>query len=296
MLQFEQSPPQTPARVVVLGATGFVGRAVCAQLEGTTELVPLGSKDCDLTVPAAVDVLEGILRDDDAVVFISALTPDRGKDIATLMRNLSMAQHVCAAVAKRRLSHLVYVSSDAVYEDRASLVNEQTPCAPQSFHGVMHLVRERMLIQTLAAAKVPLAILRPSLLYGATDTHNGYGPNRFFRTALKDRKITLFGGGEEQRDHVAIDDVASLIVASLRQRATGTLNIASGTAHSFAEVADAIRQRVPDPVAVEQLPRGSEITHRHFDITATVQAFPAFRPTPLAAGLDAMGQSLGARV
>jgi nucleoside-diphosphate-sugar epimerase len=40
------------------------------------------------------------------------------------------------------------------------------------------------------------------------DPHNGYGPNRFRRLAAAGQEIVLFGGGEERRDHVLVDDVA----------------------------------------------------------------------------------------
>ena len=101
----------------------------------------------------------------------------------------------------------------------------------------MHLAREIML---RAALKLPLAILRPTLIYGADDPHNGYGPNRFRRLAAKGEAITLFGEGEESRDHVHIADVAALVSATLHQRSTGTLNIATGKSTSFREVAEMV--------------------------------------------------------
>ena len=71
--------------------------------------------------------------------------------------------------------------------------------------------------QPLASeVKAPLAILRPTLIYGEKDPHNGYGPNQFRRKANKGEAITLFGEGEERRDHVAIDDVRGM-----RQRLVG---------------------------------------------------------------------------
>ena len=51
-------------------------------------------------------------------------------------------------------------------------------------------------------ARRDLAILRPTLIYGAGDPHNGYGPNRFRRLAATGKPIILFGEGEERRDHV----------------------------------------------------------------------------------------------
>src|SRR3546814_11446336 len=64
-------------------------------------------------------------------------------------------------------------------------------------------------------------LLRPTLIYGAEDTHNSYGPNRLRRMARKDARITLFGAGEETRDHISVDDVYRLILLTLRHRSEG---------------------------------------------------------------------------
>lgn len=286
MLTHSVSAPDSVTRAVILGSRGFVGSRLSAHLQSVgIPLLTIPSSDVDLTLPSAVDALAGRLHPDDAVVFVSALTPDKGRDIATMMRNLRMAEHVCAALAKAPCAHVVYVGSDAVYADDANPVRETSCTAPSSFHGTMHLVRERMLIETLRTATIPLAILRPSLLYGPGDTHNGYGPNRFMRTALSDRRIALFGGGEEKRDHVFIDDVSRIIELVLRRRSTGVLNIATGTAVSFRNVADVIAD-VVGGVAVEPSPRANPITHRHFDTTAIASALPAFRFTPIRNGVE----------
>ena len=54
-----------------------------------------------------------------------------------------------------------------------------------------------------------LCIVRPTLVYGEGDPHNGYGPNRFIKL-IKKKPIELFGRGEELRDHVWINDVSRL--------------------------------------------------------------------------------------
>jgi nucleoside-diphosphate-sugar epimerase len=141
------------------------------------------------------------------------------------------------ALASVPVSHVINISSDAVYADSSAPLTESSCASPGSLHGAMHLAREVMFASEV---KAPLANLRPSLLYGAADPHNGYGPNRFRRHAAKGEDIVLFGEGEERRDHVYIDDVAELARRVLYRRSTGVLNIATGEVHSFMDIAKKI--------------------------------------------------------
>jgi len=279
----EHSSPvrKSPNRVVVLGAGGFVGGAISARL--TAEKVPilaLTRNQLDLLKPEASATLQRLLRADDSVVFVSALAPTRNN--AMLIDNLRMAEAVCAALAAQSVAHLVYISSDAVYSDDANPVTERSCQQPSSLHGAMHLAREIML---RTALKLPLAILRPTLIYGAKDPHNGYGPNRFRRLAAKGEAITLFGEGEEKRDHVHIADVAAMVSAVLQQRSIGTLNIATGKSTSFREVAEMIAVLSGGSVEIRTTPRQNPITHRHFDITDCLKAVPEFHCISLRDGL-----------
>lgn len=283
MLDHRNSTAKAPARAVVLGAAGFVGSAVAARLRADgVPVLGLTSRDLDLLDPAAAERLAGLLQPTDALVLVSALTPDRGRDIATFMKNLTMVQQVCAALEKTPVDHVVYIGSDAVYHDDANPVTERSPCQPSGYHGMMHLARELMLTQTV---KGPLALLRPSLLYGAADTHNGYGPNRFRRLAAEGKPIALFGEGEEMRDHVLIDDVAEIVRLALFHRSAGVLNVATGRSVSFRAAAEATAALFPDPVPVTGTPRANPITHRHFDVTDALKSFPDFRWTPFEEGV-----------
>jgi nucleoside-diphosphate-sugar epimerase len=277
-----------PSRVVVLGASGFVGGDLVGHLnEQAVPVLGLASRDVDLARPEAVEQLQCLHQPGDVLVFASTLTPDRGKDIRTLMKNLSMGEHVAAFLERSGCSQVVYISSDAVYDDRASLVREDTPCNPTSFHGVMHLTRECMVLHATAKAKVPCAILRPTLLYGAADTHNGYGPNRFLRTALQEGTIKLFGQGEEKRDHVYIRDISRVISACIAHRSEGVLNIATGRSASFGEVAELVARVCGRSVRIEGQPRATPITHRHFDVTHAMKLLPSIHFTSLDEGLKA---------
>jgi len=280
MLRHHREPAGSPARVVVLGSRGFLGAATVAALRKSgimTLAVP--STELDLASAGADDRLAAMLRPDDALVMFSALTPDKGKDIATMNRNVAMATAVCAALAKRKIDHAIYISSDAVYGEAPALVDERTPAAPDALYGVMHLARELMFRS--AVAPDALCILRPTLIYGAADSHNSYGSNRFRRQAAKEGKISIFGDGEETRDHVLVDDVAELIRQCLIHKSAGVLNAVSGRSLSFLRVAELVAKQCTPPVPIERKPRGpgGVITHRSYDIADCRKAFPSFRWT-----------------
>jgi UDP-glucose 4-epimerase len=293
MIEHRQSSPRKPKRVVIAGASGFVGTDLCAKLQGDgVKVVPLSSTDLDLCNSGSVEKLQGLMETDDVVVFVSARTPDKGKDIHTLMSNLAMGENFCAALSKQACKQVVYVSSDAVYADDANPIREDSCCHPSGYHGIMHLAREAMLRETCSAAKIPLFILRPSLLFGAGDTHNGYGPNRFMRLAQSGEDIKVFGDGEEKRDHVYVPDLTELTHAGIGHCSEGVLNVATGQSHSFHDVATAAIAQLGSKSQIAPQPRSTTITHRHFDVTEIHKTFPGFSITSLETGLEMMAGGL----
>lgn len=283
MIVHRNDRPQNPERVVLLGARGFIGVAIRRRLEaqGVAILAP-PSVELDLSETLANEKLTAMLKPTDAVVMLAALTPDKGRDRTALMKNMAMMQSVCAALEKIGCAHLVYFSSDAVYGLGPARVSEETPTSPQDLYGAMHLTRELM---ARALGKLPVLVLRPTLVYGADDTHNAYGPNRFRRAAAKEGKITLFGDGEETRDHIHVDDVAELTARCLLHRSTGTLNVATGISKSFRDVAMLVATQFGSAVEIVRTERANPITHRHYDVTNLIKAFPDFRFISLEDGI-----------
>lgn len=284
MLEHLNTLKRTPARVVVMGAGGFVGGALTARL--TRDGVPvlaLGRREIDLLAEDAAVRLAAMLRPDDAFVAVSALAPCRNSEM--LVKNMVMARAMVRALVASPVAHVINISSDAVYADNPEPLTESSYTAPGTLHGVMHLAREVMFRVEVPA---PLAILRPSLLYGASDPHNGYGPNRFRRQAQRGEDIVLFGEGEERRDHVFIDDVAEIAAQVLLRKSKGEINVATGEVHSFREIAEKVVRLSGKTIAIKGSPRSGPMPHngyRPFAITACRNAFPEFRYTPLEEGL-----------
>lgn len=284
MIRHLNSQEQKPSRVVVIGAAGFVGGAIAARLERDgVPVLRVSRKDVDLLAPDASFLLKGLFRKTDAVVAASARAPVKNADM--LVENMVMARAMARALQEASVAHVVNISSDAVYADSDGPLSESSCASPGSLHGAMHLAREVMFQSEI---KSPLAILRPSLLYGASDPHNGYGPNRFRRLAAKGEDIVLFGEGEERRDHVFIDDVADLAARVLYRRSAGVLNIATGEVHSFMEIAKLIVKMEQGKSSIKTTARSGPMPHngyRPFDPAACRSAFPDFRYTKLEHGL-----------
>ena len=277
--------PEAPRRVVVLGASGFIGGAINARLtaEGI-DTVPLGRSDVDLIAPDAERRLRSILQPSDVLVVVSAVAP--AKSVRMLIENLRMLEPVCEVLTGCALSQVVYISSDAVYADDSNPVREDSRSEPSTIHGMMHAAREMMLRSSTAA---PLAILRPTLVYGPEDPHNGYGPNRFLRQVEKGEAIAVFGEGEEQRDHVFVGDVARLAWLSIAHRSEGIINVATGAAVSFRQVAEMVAALHGTGIPIASVPRPGprpHLLHRFFDITGCYKSFPQFSFTPLKSGLE----------
>lgn len=279
---------QLPSRVVVLGAAGFVGGAIAQRVRDVSvPVLALGRAQLDLSTASAEAGLAALLRPGDSVVLVSAKAPV--KSAAMLRENLDMLAPVIGALQAVPPAHLVYVSSDAVYRDSAEPLTERSCAEPGSLHGAMHLARELTLRAEVAEPLgVPMAVLRPTLIYGAADPHNGYGPNRFRRLAAAGEPIVLFGEGEERRDHVAVEDVAELGARMVQRRSEGILNAATGRVASFREIAEIVVSLADPPVPIRGSPRVGPMPHggyRPFDPTATRDAFPDFVYTALEAGL-----------
>jgi nucleoside-diphosphate-sugar epimerase len=287
-------PGAIPERTVVVGAGGFVGNAVTKRLQASGgNVLALTRRDVDLLAPDAVPRLAALFRPTDAVVAAAAIAPC--KNIDMFVDNAVLMRGIVAALKQAPVAHVVNISSDAVYADGPLPLTEASPTAPTALHGAMHLARE---IAFAAEVASPLVTLRPSLLYGAADPHGGYGPNRFRRLAAQGKPITLFGEGEERRDHVYIDDVAEIVFRVLCHRSVGVLNIATGEVHSFRDIAERVVRAAGRAVAIEPTPRSGPMPHngyRPFDIAAIRSAFPDFSYTPLAEGIArAQAEAAGA--
>jgi nucleoside-diphosphate-sugar epimerase len=137
-------------RVVVTGASGFIGKHLCGTLAAAGHEV------------LARDALKGA----DALVHLANIA-HRAADVAELRRvnvaaSAALAEDARAAGVRRFL----YLSSLKVHGERSSAgpLAEASPLAPEDAYGRSKLEAERAL--KAVSGDMELAVLRPPLVYG----------------------------------------------------------------------------------------------------------------------------------
>lgn len=263
------------ARVVLIGGSGFIGRAIDDELSRSQVLVlNLDSKKLDLVEPISASLLKKMIKETDSIIMLAALTPDRGNDPVSLVQNIQMLDSVLKAISEISVRHFIYFSSDAVYGTQDGLISESSNLNPSDPYGAMHVSRETMLGKI---SHIPTMILRPTMVYGLGDTHNAYGPNRFVKTSKMKNEIALFGEGEELRDYIAVEDVAMITKLILQNKYVGVLNLATGSSVTFKSIANVINENNKHLISITRMQRVNKIYHRHFDVTNLIRMYPGFK-------------------
>ena len=219
-------------RVVILGSKSFIASELIKKLKKNNDNYLLINRNkINFKKENSTNKLIKILRKKDIIVFIAAVAPV--KNFKMLNENLVICKHISSAIKKKGIKHLLYVSSDAVYSDTKNLITEKSQTEPENLHGFMHLMRENI----LKLLNIRLCIVRPTLVYGTADPHNGYGPNKFIRLAQLKKNILIFGKGEEKRDHIHVKDVGLVLYNLIKIKYEGIVNIVTGNAISFLTIA-----------------------------------------------------------
>ena len=102
-------------RVVIFGSSGIISLNLQSYLK--KKKIPIkvikGSK-IDLRNKNKVKQIKKIIKKNDTVVFISAVAV---KNYEMLENSLKMSINFCEVIDFKSISHLIYISSDAVYKD-----------------------------------------------------------------------------------------------------------------------------------------------------------------------------------
>ncbi len=165
------------SRVLVTGASGFIGSAVVAALARDGHTVRAAVRRPHLSFPDGVEVVQHpdlaeafdwqpLLQDIDQVVHLAGIAhTGRGVDRASYDRvNRQATAQLATAAARAGVKHLVFVSSIRAQSGPAAdhALTERDDPAPTDAYGASKLAAE----EAVRGSGVPFTILRPVLLYG----------------------------------------------------------------------------------------------------------------------------------
>jgi UDP-glucose 4-epimerase len=257
--------------ILVFGKNGFLASRLKKNFQKNNIKVKfIGSNEIDLTKKNSLKKLKKFNKIY-SIIFLSALTPDKGKDEKTFIKNISMITNLFKYFTEENIQHFLYVSSDAVYNLSQNKINNNTAPSPSDLYGLMHLSREN--ICKFKILKKNLTILRPTIVYGKGDTHNSYGPNRFIGQLKKNQNIKIFGKGLDIRDHLYVEDLIKIISKAILKKISGTYNVASGSSFKFIDVVKKIRKLTRKKINIDYIKVNNLPTKRYFDIVQTKNKF-----------------------
>jgi nucleoside-diphosphate-sugar epimerase len=253
-------------KVLVTGATGFIGRhvaetlaskghAVRAVVRNPARAEPLAACGCEVVRGDLLDAasLVSAARGVDVAVHSAAQVGEWGTWRQFREANVAGTQNLLDAVEKARPERLVHVSSVAVYgRQRGEKLAETTPYrGGGGRYCDTKLGAESAVWERHRAGRLRASVVRPCTVYGPYDWK--LVPK--LADALRARRLPLIGGGGHVAPIVNIRDVVDLVVAcATRPEAVGeAFNCASDegtTWRAFLEKLAALLGAPPPRIAV----------------------------------------------
>ena len=258
------------ARILLTGATGFVGRALVPRLLAERRTVRASVRRSSAALPADVEAVpvddvgpdtdwRAALVGVDAVVHLAArshVRRDSSADAHALYRatNSLGALRLAEAAAAAGVRRLVFLSSVRVHGERSAGApfDESSPLAAQDPYGQSKADAERGLAALAGAGRLDPVILRPPLVYGPEARGN------FARLArLVARGVPLpLGAVRNRRSLIYVGNLVDAIVCALDHPAAAgeTFMVSDGEDVSTPELVHRIARALGKPARLLPVP------------------------------------------
>ena len=241
-------PAPVPLRILVTGATGFVGRRLVGRLEAAGHRVGAVAID-EHQLSAAVERFAIDIRDAGALTAAFArFNPDRIVHLAALSHvgeswrripdyfaiNVLGVEHVLAAAGD---CPVLFMSSAEVYglvPDEAQPISERREVSPRTPYAMTKAAAERLVLAAGAT------VVRSFNLIGAGQAASFALPSFAAQLAAIERgaePLLAVGNLSARRDFVHIDDAVMALAQLAEEPQPGEIfNLASGADSSIAEL------------------------------------------------------------
>ena len=258
-------------RVLITGATGFVGRNVCHATDADTDAIcraalrrPAGRRDRPDGEGAVVGEIDGrtdwsdALRGVDAVVHLAArvhVLSETADDALAAFRktNVLGTERLVEACRGSSVRRFVYASSImAVGRGADRPYSESTACTPVDPYGQSKLEAERVVLDAGRRSGMETVILRPPLVYGP-----GVGGNFLRILKLVRRGLPLpLGMVRNARSMMHVDNLTQAIQLCLAHPAAAgeTFHVADSIPISTRDLVRCLARHMNRPCRLVPVP------------------------------------------
>ena len=251
-------------KILVTGGAGFIGSNIVTSLieEGyrVSVLDNLSSGHrCNLEDYPQVEIIEGDIRDEDAVsraikgsaavIHLAASVGNKrsiDNPILDSEINVIGTLRILEACRKASVQKVVYSSSAGIFGELKELpIKEDHIIAPNSPYGASKLAAEKLCLAYAHLYKMEAICLRYFNVYGPNQRFDEYGnviPIFTFKL-LREESPVVFGDGKQTRDFVNVRDVARAnLMAVKASGVSGAFNIASGSSVTINRLLDLLKE------------------------------------------------------
>ncbi len=166
-------------------------------------------------------------------------------------RNINATQIILeAAKETQSLTRFVYASTSSIYGNAETMPTPETICPePVSPYGITKLAAERIFWLYEQNFGVPVTALRYFTVYGPRQRPD-MAFHKFFKAAIQDEAISIFGDGKQTRDFTFISDAvaANLAVGEVPEAIGEVFNIGGGSRVVLLDVLATMEKIIGQPI------------------------------------------------
>lgn len=239
-------------RLIVTGATGFIGKHLVESAKQHSEIVCLTRSSENQSnhknvrfVQTDYDInsLKNVFLEGDVLIHLAGERLTKAEPNPRLSSfiepNVKLTENLLIAACEANIRQVILASSIGVYSnlnDKPYL--EDIVTNPSTIYGLSKLMGEQLVNHYCMKANIKSTILRLSQCFGIGEKDSPV-LMKFIKSAIEKDKLTV-QDNEFYLDEVYVKDVVEAIILSVKKQVEGILNIGGGQAYSILEMANTV--------------------------------------------------------